>query len=544
MKVPADIIRLYKSLHTWVGISSGLLLFIGFFAGAVTMFKQPIDGWAQPAQQRLPLVAEAQRDVLIQAVLSQYPSAQTDFTLFLTDDDHVPASLVWYENTQDGHELALNVPQSRATLDGENKLVVSQPLPSKLSELIDMLHRTGGIPGEIGHEYIGIYLMGVAGLLYGLALVSGVIILLPSLVKDFFALRQGPNRKRFWLDAHNIIGITSLPFHLVIALTVVVFAFHDQFYGSLQSWVYGDHPMFQRTAAGTEIYPPEQLLPVAELLQRIDQAAPEFTVTRLEFWRLDSPRAVVRASLSSDDYLTRGANSGFVLLNPYTGTILDTNALPGQQDFWSSVVATFFALHFGSYGGDGVRWIYFVMGLGGAFLFYTGNLLWVASRQRKQTTSASVRYLASATVGVCLGCVAGIAVAMSGAKWLILLTDHVNNGVVWLYYPVFLLCCGWALLRPAAQGAAELMLLTALCILAIPFTSLLALLMPATGLWVNTRLSSLLVDLTALLMGLLALVAAHKLFGRISHRVPVETTDTSKALSCQPPQQQKTGGHG
>lgn len=48
---------------------------------------------------------------------------------------------------------------------------------------------------------------------------------------------KGTNR--FWLDSHNVVGIISLPFHLIIALTVVVFAFHDVFYDGL-SLVYGD----------------------------------------------------------------------------------------------------------------------------------------------------------------------------------------------------------------------------------------------------------------------------------------------------------------
>lgn len=33
-----------------------------------------------------------------------------------------------------------------------------------------------------------------------------------------------------WMDAHNVAGIISLPFHLVMALTASVFAFHDGIY--------------------------------------------------------------------------------------------------------------------------------------------------------------------------------------------------------------------------------------------------------------------------------------------------------------------------
>lgn len=34
-----------------------------------------------------------------------------------------------------------------------------------------------------------------------------------------------------------------------------------------------------------------------------------------------------------------------------------------------SAVNTFFMLHFGSYGGNPVRWMYLLMGLGGTLLF-------------------------------------------------------------------------------------------------------------------------------------------------------------------------------
>ena len=529
MKISSDVIRLYKSLHTWVGITSGLLLFIGFFAGALTMFKQPLEGWALPPQQRLPLVAEARRDQLIQAVLQQYPQAQSEFTLYLQDADHVPASLVWYQQPLDGHDLALDEPLSRATLDDQGRLHVSHEPASKLAELIDMLHRTGGVPGELGHEHVGIYLMGVAGLLYGLALISGVIILLPVLVKDFLALRQGPNRKRFWLDIHNLVGITSLPFHLVIALTVVVFAFHDQFYGSLRELVYGPQPMFERPV-GAESQPRNiaGLQPVAALLASIEQQAPEFTVTKLEFWNLDTPRAAVRAALVSDVHLSRGAQSGFVLLDPFTAEVTNTSALPGQEDFWSAVVATFFALHFGSFGGDSVRWIYFLMGAGGAFLFYTGNLLWVQSRRRKQSRphpgkstspeqdSRSVRVMENLTHGVCLGSMTGVAVAMIGARWLPLWSSDVNGGLVWLYYLGFLSCLGWACWRGGVRAGIELVMVTALAILAIPMTSVLALLIPDAGLWLNLSWASLMVDLTAMVLGVLLLLVGGRL--RIRHQ--------------------------
>jgi len=73
--------------------------------------------------------------------------------------------------------------------------------------------------------------MGAISLLYMVAIVSGLVVLLPSLVSDLFALPvTAKNVKRMWLDVHNVLGLFNLPFHIIMALTAIVFAFHDQFY--------------------------------------------------------------------------------------------------------------------------------------------------------------------------------------------------------------------------------------------------------------------------------------------------------------------------
>ena len=45
VKIASDLIRFHKTLHTGVGIVAGSLLFIGFFAGSLTLFKEPLDRW-------------------------------------------------------------------------------------------------------------------------------------------------------------------------------------------------------------------------------------------------------------------------------------------------------------------------------------------------------------------------------------------------------------------------------------------------------------------------------------------------------------------
>lgn len=513
MKIRADILRVYLSLHSWVGIVAGLLLFIGFFAGALTVFKTPLARWSSPPALQMPSVSAQQYDTLIREVVRKHPEAQAEFTLHLQAREHQPAPLSW-SNAEAGHELDLTGKLNYASLNQDNSLVVKQEPPSLIGELIDMLHRTGGVPGLLGDEYAGIYLMGIAGVLYFLALVSGLIIYLPVFFKDLFALRPGKNRKRFWQDAHNLLGVFSLPFHLLISVTVIVFAFHDLFYGSLARWVYGEQAMFQPPPMQSYAAH-RQLLPVQQVLEIAHQQAPQFTVSDLNYLRLDSPRPALRIALNSPDYLVQGAESTYLMIDPYNGAILNNRMVPEHANSWNQLVAPLFSLHFASYGGSLMRWVYFLMGISGAMLFYTGNLLWVEKRRKAQARASSsnpdpaipqqtraTRIMAALTVGVSLGSVLAVACALVSGKWAYLRVENLNYSYLWVYYLVFLGACSWSLYRGAAQSAYDLLRACVVAGLSIPASSLLAWLLPASGLWVNTSLASLTVDMTALLLAL------------------------------------------
>ncbi|MDC8758404.1 PepSY-associated TM helix domain-containing protein [Janthinobacterium fluminis] len=539
MKIRSDILRIYQSLHTWVGIGAGMLLFIGFFAGALTMFKQPLDRWGSAPAQMLRPVAADKLDTLVREVLVAHPAARKGFTLHLSQHENVAAPVSWSAGAG-GRELDVAGKRWQATLDASGKLQAQQQLPSLLAELIDMLHRTGGIPGTLDGEYLGGYLMGVAAIMYFLALVSGVILLLPTMIKDFFALRPGKNRKRFWLDAHNVLGIASLPFHIVISLTVVVFAFHDQFYDSLAKVVYREQPMFAPPPPpAAKPYAAVDMLPATTLIKKVQDVAPDFVITEMLFMRLESPRPMIRAAVASPRHLTHGAEAGYVMVHPYSG-VVDTNMLPGKEGTWSGRVSPFFALHFGSFAGNTMRWVYFLFGISGAFLFYTGNLLWVEKRRKNQgrnpaplSQTRATMLMAAATVGICLGSVAAVGFTIVAGKWFYASSGNINSTYMSVYYSVFLAAVAWAFWRGAARASVHLLLLCALAALAIPLTSLAAVLLPSLGLWAHGSAASVGVDVVALLCALLFLYGARRTAQRVAHG-PADSVWSVEAASAQP----------
>lgn len=496
-----DIVRTYKDIHSWVGIIAGLALFIAFYAGSITMFEEPLQRWASPPTELSPPPSLERTPELIDKVLVEHPEARKSFNVHLVTGPEQPARVSWKTGTRrEPGETYF------ASLAPDGSLEVTTNKPSDVGQFIDVLHQQVGLPFD--HE-VAMPIMGIIALLYVIAIVSGVICLLPSLTKDLFALRFGKNLKRMWLDLHNVLGLFSLPFHIVMALTAVVFAFHDQFYfaqGAVQQ--IGATQVEERGSARPDpkAAPPEleivrDVLPPAELVRRVNEQMPGLTLVGMSYDYNAEEGHHGRIMGHDARYGMRGPTYGNGEIDTRTGRIIEADYLPGKQNGWFATISSFFALHFGNYGGAPIRWSYFILGLAGAVLFYTGNLLWIESRRKKERKAGAVeqtratRILGALTVGVPLGCIAGISVTVAAAKWL---PVGLENLAAWhsrIYYAVFLLAVVWALVRGAARSGSELLWVAAAATALIPIASLSA--VGGNG-W-NHGDSTLLVDIIAII---------------------------------------------
>ncbi|MCW5620278.1 MAG: PepSY domain-containing protein [Burkholderiales bacterium] len=518
----ADVIRTYKAVHTWTGIISALALFVCFYAGALTMFMEPLTHWASPPARQAERTGLDAMPGLIDLALQAHPDAAKSFRLEFEAGDATSARLVWDTRSATGTPIQWN-----AWLAPEGGLRVRQSRPRDLAEFINHVHQTAGLPLP-GNA--GVTLMGAVGVLYAMALVSGVIILLPTLVKDLFVLRAGRNLKRMWLDMHNVVGLFSLPFHLIMALTVVMLgvitvpAFNSLF--STAVYDVDQRAAFKQMNRRFSPAPATQdgsvpILSPVELLEAVERYAPTFQVNRMLYVDVGSRSARVRVTGLVRETLSWGAAATF---DATTGKLVDGNMLPGAQDTWWAVLGSFVGLHFGYYGGEAVRWGYFVLGLAGAWLFYSGNLVWIETRRKMRRRGGELpeqrrdtKWLAAGTVGVCLGCVAGISLTIVAAKWL---HGHVADLNAWhryVYYAVFLGAVAWAFARGAAHASVELLRLSAALTLAIPLTTLAAWLFPSLGLWAHTSSAALGVDITAFAGAVGFTLMAHATALRVRH---------------------------
>jgi uncharacterized iron-regulated membrane protein len=449
----AATLRRFLSLHTWVGLLAGMALFIAFYAGAITVFSHEIADW-----NRRGAGAEAPRDPvgrsqqLLDDLLKQHPQAAESVYLVLPGEHGPQPSAYWFE--------AATGESRRFTFEQRDTLR-EDAFGQDFIEFIYDLHFTAGLP-----KPFGTYLFGVVCLLYGLALVSGVVLYAPSLAKSLFALRLGRNVKRMWQDAHNAIGMLSLPFHVIFAWSGAVLALGLALLLPFQYLVYQGRllQLLERDFYGAPqvaaAHVARPTLPVAELLQRAHAAMPALGIEGVSLVNIGDANA--RATLYGTVEQRRLNQLGSVTLDAATGMLVDQVA-PRTMTPGMVMLRGLQALHFGNFGHDAVKWLYFVLGLAGAFLFYSGNLLWIESRRKRRQVDQPrrTRVMAALTLGVCLGCIAGVSAVFVAAA----LAPGLGRPA---YYTVFFACLLWACLRRPARAGHELLWLCALITAAIP----------------------------------------------------------------------------
>ena len=507
----AATLRTFQTVHTWTGLLAGFALFVAFYAGALTVFHDDIAVWQHPpwrsaADAQVPIAA------LIDRFVTEHPEAKDDFGIMLPGDASRAAYVYW--QSAEGARFATY---------GDMASPAGEAYRGELADFVYSLHDSLGLP------VVGLYFMGIVSLLYGLALISGLIIHLPQLASDLFALRVGHNLKRLWQDAHNAIGVLSLPFHIIFAVTGSLLCLFTLLLAALNTVAF-DGKLYRSFAQAIATAPATAashvsatMLRPEALIERARQAAmtgqvSSFAPDYLHYVHYGDRNAVIEVRGLSQHTL---GTYGSVALSAVDGRVLATHVGTGHTINGISNSAIY-GLHFGSFGGRIVRWLYFVLGLAGAFLFYSGNLLWIESRRKRRHVDQPkrTRIMARATLGVCLGTCLGISGAFA-ATWL-----SVHSGVDAALpqraacYGLFIAACCHACFRPVPRAAVELLIAIAALTIGTAVADLLG---NATMLMREATPQSravLGVDLTGLAMGAAFAALARAAARRARHGDP------------------------
>jgi len=229
----------------------------------------------------------------------------------------------------------------------------------------------------------GTLFLGAMGLLLVVAVVSGVVVYTPFMRKlDFATVRNARGPRVLWLDLHNLLGIVTVAWVLVVGSTGIINTL-SQPLGSL--WQSTELAEMIEPYRGAP--PLTQRVPVDVALAAARQAAPDMWVGWINF-----PGAVFTSDHHYAAFLTGGTPLTARLLKPAlidaaSGKLTDMREMP----WYMKTLFLSQPLHFGDYGGLPLKIIWALLTLITIVVLSSGIYLWLRKPGRARAASAPGR---------------------------------------------------------------------------------------------------------------------------------------------------------
>ena len=376
------------TLHSWAGIVTGLLLFIVCFSGAVVVFKNEIDLWANPSLAQLPRSEKpASLDAVMVQLQTRYPGATVE-AIALPDAIN-PSYFAFVRE----RGASANT-RTKVALRSDTGTVVG-PVDSQLGQYLRMLH----VFLLFGPRWI-VGFLGAAMLV----LIATGIVIHRKILAELFTQRWGRSFRVVMSALHKSAGIWGLGFHILIAATgawMGLAPLFEQGYKYVTTSAAAAAPKPARkatTGSASGATEPVLMQSLDTLYTTAQQAVPglEARYVSLRRWGTSTAEAGFTGSLSG--HLASTARVDINAINGVPKKVHD----PRTAGFWSLVNSLMEPLHFGDFGGLALKWLYFFLGMTPAFLSISGTLIWLDARQQRQREAEAAQG-ASASGGATVG---------------------------------------------------------------------------------------------------------------------------------------------
>ena len=358
-------IRNWSRVHTWTSLICTLFLLLLAVTGLPLIFHHEIDHLLGDAPELKVMPADTPKLDLAQLVLKAEAHRPGEVMQYFGWDEDDSNGVVAIMATTAGTE-----PNSSHTfmLDARTGEAVEMPSANggfmmvMLRLHVDMF---AGLPGKL--------LLAFMGLLFVLAIISGVVLYAPFMRRlDFATVRHDKSRRLRWLDLHNLIGIVTLTWALVVGVTGVISALSDLVIAawrndSLAAMVapYRDAPPL------TELASPNRLLDIAA------GAAPGMQPDFIAF-----PGTRFSSEHHYAVFMKGGTHLTSHLLTP---VLIDASNLQvtavGERPWYMDAMGLSAPLHFGDYGGRPMQILWAALDVLTIIVLGSGLYLWWVRRR-------------------------------------------------------------------------------------------------------------------------------------------------------------------
>ena len=357
--------RVWSFVHTWTSLISMVFLLMLCLTGLPLIFHHELDGLLgyEPEVPAMPAgTPHASLDRVVAAAQALRPDHVIQFVVFDHDEPDVAVVTLGREaRSTEADTTTLAMDRRTAA-----RLTTPEPNEGPIAFLrtlhVDLFL---GLPGKL--------FLGAMGLLFVVAVISGIVLYGPFMRKlDFGTVRHGRPRRVRWLDWHNLVGVATLAWALVVGGTGVVNTWADLM---LKLWQVGQ--LAEMTAPYRDAPRPVRLASLAEAVATAGAAAPGMTPRFIAY-----PGTVVSSNnhyavfLAGDTPLTARLLKP-ALIDAETGRLTDLRAMP----WYVQALLVSQPLHFGDYGGMALKVVWALLDLATLVVLGSGLSLWLARKR-------------------------------------------------------------------------------------------------------------------------------------------------------------------
>ncbi len=372
-------LRRLTHAHSWLGLVASTILFIIFFAGSVTLFKDEIHQWAFQPHYSLSEGKPLPVSQVFSAVMQAKPFDPKGRITLVMPSKHMP----YYQLRARFLDASTQEKPSftKIIIDPATGVIVDDNGSFFLSTFIYRLHYELNV--AIGYDLIG-----VITLFFFFMLVSGILVHARHLISRFFRYQPEKQKRTKLLDMHTVVGVMTLPFTLMYAVTGLLFNLLLIYQLAFVTVLYkGDRQALRHDFGGFSIDAqwqgkPQQITDIDQLLEQTVakyQQAP----TSIRLYNYGDQGAVVHFRGEQKTGFAQRYELAYALENNQVVLKKDEET----RNAVSRGMAVAAKLHFGNYAGTDLRLVYFLLGIGVCVLIVTGNLLWIDKKARQRNSS-------------------------------------------------------------------------------------------------------------------------------------------------------------
>jgi uncharacterized iron-regulated membrane protein len=241
--------------------------------------------------------------------------------------------------------------------------------PKTFMDIMLSLHTDlfAGLPGEL--------FLGLMGALFVISVVSGIVLYGPFMKKLRFGdVRFGRGRRLKWLDLHNLLGIATAVWLLVVGITGVMNELSTPLFGL---WQMTDVKALLDKYKGQTAPAQQELSSVQQAYSAVKKELPGMTVVSVVYPgnTFGSPYHYLLWAKGNEPFSSRLFNP--TLVNARTGGVEAVVRMP----FYLRALEVSRPLHFGDYGGWPLKIIWSVFDLLAIVILVSGIYLWIVRRK-------------------------------------------------------------------------------------------------------------------------------------------------------------------